>query len=137
MHEMDGDWYPWGQVGGNTAAQFISAWRHIRDRFFSQNVNNVKFVWCPNNSNTKGIDQTDFFPGDYYVDWICLDAYAADTGTSFVQTITTHCNPRNPYDRLTAISTKPMMIAEWGANEPANGKSNENKNKLKKKNKKI
>eukprot|EP01119_Soliformovum_irregulare_P017482 TRINITY_DN5208_c0_g1_i3.p1 TRINITY_DN5208_c0_g1~~TRINITY_DN5208_c0_g1_i3.p1 ORF type:complete len:283 (-),score=35.64 TRINITY_DN5208_c0_g1_i3:140-988(-) len=117
-HEMDGDWYPWGQNNGNTPAQYIAAWRHIVDRFRNASVTNVQFVWCPNNSNNGGTDQALYFPGDSYVDWICLDAYAESSQYSFASTITTNCNPQNPYQRLTAISTKPMMIGEWGVKEP-------------------
>jgi hypothetical protein len=123
MHEMDGNWYPWGDVNGNTPAQYIAAWIHIQQLFNKQNVTNVKFIWCPNNSNGQGIDQTVYYPGDDYVDWICLDAYTQSGSgwVSFEQTITTSCNPVEPYNRLTNVSTKPMLIGEFGAPEPGVG----------------
>jgi len=128
LHEMDGTWYPWGQVSANsnTPAKYIAAWQHIYSRFsaVSGGTKNVKFVWCPNNSN-NGIDQTTLYPGDAYVDWICLDAYASSPSYSFKQTITTNCNPPNVYQRLTNMTksnnTKPMMIAEFGVKEGAAG----------------
>jgi len=118
MHEMDGDWYPWGQVNGNTADQYIAAWRHIWSRFNATGATkNVKFVWCPNNSNRPGIDQRIFYPGDQYVDWIGLDAYSWDPKYSFRQTISENAVPQNPYARLTNMTSKPMMIAEFGVNQ--------------------
>jgi len=123
LHEMDGTWYPWGQgVNGNNPSQFIAAWRRIHSVFTARGVKNVKFVWCPNNSN-NGIDQRTLYPGDDYVDWIGLDAYASSASgpASFKKIITTNCNPINPYARLTSMTNKPMMIAEFGAQEPPAG----------------
>src|SRR5688500_15961677 len=50
-HEMDGDWFPWGTGrAGNTAANFIAAWRHIWNIFRGPNgegATNVRFLWSP------------------------------------------------------------------------------------------
>jgi len=113
LHEFDGTWYPWGNVNGNTAAQFIAAWIRIRNIFTAAGATNVLFVWCPNNSNPNGIDQTQYYPGDQYVDWVGIDLYS-DNGATFKQTITTYCSPQNLYGRLTAMTSKPIMIAEFG-----------------------
>ena len=33
-HEMNGDWFPWSEgVNGNTAGQFVAAWRHVHKLF--------------------------------------------------------------------------------------------------------
>jgi len=33
-HEMNGDWYPWSEgLNGNTAGQYVAAWRHVHDVF--------------------------------------------------------------------------------------------------------
>jgi len=33
-HEMNGDWYPWSKGSyGNTAADYVTAWRHIHAIF--------------------------------------------------------------------------------------------------------
>lgn len=54
--------------------------------------------------------------GDDYVDWVCLDAYSSDsTKYSFNDTIFTSAAPLYPYTRLTKLTNKPMMIAEFGA----------------------
>jgi len=123
-HEMDGTWYPWGQVNGNSPTMYINAWRRVHSIFSQRGVSNVRFVWCPNNSNANGRDQTQYYPGDAYVDWICLDAYASSASgpASFKSTITTNCNPSNPYGRLTSMTNKDMMIAEFGAQEGGQSK---------------
>jgi len=112
LHEFDGNWYPWGAVNGNTAAQFKAAWIRIRNIFTNAGATNVLFVWCPTNSNTAGIDQTAYYPGDQYVDWIGIDAYS-ENGDSFKTTLTQY-SPTNLYGRLTAMSSKPIMMAEFG-----------------------
>ncbi|TMD37467.1 MAG: hypothetical protein E6I89_08725, partial [Chloroflexi bacterium] len=48
LHEMDGNWYPWGYgVNGNTQADYIAAFRHIHDRFALAGATNVQWVWNP------------------------------------------------------------------------------------------
>ena len=41
-HEMNGDWYPWGVAApGNTAADFIAAYRHVHDVVTAAGAANV------------------------------------------------------------------------------------------------
>ena len=47
-HEMNGDWFTWSEgVNGNTAGQFVAAWRHVHDVFESVGASNVTWVWSP------------------------------------------------------------------------------------------
>ncbi len=47
-HEMNGTWYPWaGGINGNTAAQYVAAWRHVHDIFAAAGATNVRWVWSP------------------------------------------------------------------------------------------
>ncbi|PRP78119.1 beta-mannanase-like protein [Planoprotostelium fungivorum] len=126
-HEFDGDWYPWGAVNGNTGAGFIAAWRRVYTRVMAV-APKVQFVWCPNNSNGKGVKFEDYYPGDQYVHWMCLDAYADSTTNSFADTITKDAIPAQPYQRLTALSAKkPIMIAEFGVNNMGENRDEEGK----------
>lgn len=108
-HEMNGDWYPWGHgVNGNTAADFVAAYRHVHDVVTAAGADNVLWVWSPNLIDfDPHQDLGALYPGDGYVDWVGLSAYfdeATDT-----------------YDRLfpqtlraidLVAPTKPIYVAE-------------------------
>jgi beta-mannanase len=107
-HEMNGNWYPWGSgVNGNTADQYIAAFRHVHDRFALADAETVRFVWNPNNESSTSPASV-FYPGDAYVDWLAIDAYNSNWAW------------RSPFDEIgpiyreiTALNpTKPLMLAE-------------------------
>jgi beta-mannanase len=111
-HEMNGNWYPWSTgVGGNTPAQYVAVWRKLHDTFTANGATNVLWVWSPNVDNA---DPALYFPGDKYVDWLGLDGYnSASWGVwrSFNDVF------GSSYARLTALSSRPVMIAEVGTSE--------------------
>ena len=46
--EQNGDWRPWSVgVLGNTASDYIAAWRHVVTIFRSRGASNVEWVWNP------------------------------------------------------------------------------------------
>jgi hypothetical protein len=75
--EMNGKWFPWGTgTHGNTAALYVTAWRHVHDIFTSVGATNASWVWCPNaDAHHRLADLPPLYPGDAYVDWTCLDGY--------------------------------------------------------------
>jgi beta-mannanase len=126
--EMNGNWFPWSEgVNGNSAGQYVAAWRHVHDIFASVGATNATWVWCPfvDPGNTlQGI--ASLYPGDAYVDWSGLDGY--NWGT----------NPASPrgwrsFDQLfedsyrqiaeTIAPSKPMMIGEVGSSEYGGSKA--------------
>jgi beta-mannanase len=122
-HEMDGSWYPWGHdVNGNTAAQYIAAFRHIHDRFALAGATNVQFVWNPNAWNPAGVDQRMFYPGDAYVDWMAIDVYNWGAAAGGWAGLASALGPKTGvYKRIAGLSNKPMMLAEWASAEPVAG----------------
>jgi len=75
-HEMNSDRYPWSVgVNGNSAADYLAAWRHVRDRFSAAQANNVKFMWCPNAPYEGAASIAESFPGSDSVDLLGLDGY--------------------------------------------------------------
>jgi len=127
-HEMNGDWYPWGTApsnpNGNTPAQYVAMWRHVVTIFRQQGATNVRWVWSPNAiseySTFSSFDQN--YPGDEYVDWVGIDGY--NFGTTYGsgwRTITEIFGAS--YDALTAMTAKPLMIAEIGAAEQGGDKA--------------
>jgi beta-mannanase len=110
-HEMDGTegqktWYPWQQQ----PTEYIDAWRHVVD-LGRQEAPNVKWSWSVNRSTQYS---TQFYPGDYYVDYVGLTlnkkkyATAEDSFQKF-------------YEENMGIEhyNKPVMIGETSANEGA------------------
>lgn len=131
-HEMhDSIVYPWS-VGhnGNTPEQYVAAWRHVRGIFDAYGATNVQWVWNPHTLGDAPPSQylptyTSLYPGDHLVDWLGLNIFnagpALDWGTpywrSFAEVV------RNPYDAITSIADKPVILAEVGSSEVGGSKA--------------
>jgi Glycosyl hydrolase family 26 len=119
MNLLSSDWGPGKQ--GNTAANFVEAWRHIVTIFREEGAENVKWVWAPN-IDYGGRPFSQFFPGDEWVDYVGLDGYnwGATEGESwdtFSQLFA------SSYATITSLSTKPVIIAETGSSESGGDKA--------------
>ena len=128
MHEMNGDWYPWGRgVNGNTAADFVAAWRHMHDIFVQEHATNVKWVWCPNVRYGSLYPLADLYPGASYVDWLGLDGYNWGSDPHLKvpewQSFSDIFGPT--YDELTRVVApgKPLMVVETGSTEHGGDKA--------------
>jgi Glycosyl hydrolase family 26/Concanavalin A-like lectin/glucanases superfamily len=116
MHEMNGDFYPWGQgVNSNTPAQYVAAFRHIVNRFRAVGATNVCWIWSP---NVLGLSAqyplTGLYPGDTYVDMVGIDGYNWGTaGVGDVGWVSFTTVFGATYDLLRSIApSKPIYIAE-------------------------
>jgi len=117
MHEMNGDWYPWGaSVGDNSPELYVRAWRHMHDVFAANGATNVRWVWNPvpySQPHTPENDLERYYPGDRYVDWVGLSGFnwgpesVYPTERSFLATF------QPSVDVLEALG-KPVMLAEIG-----------------------
>jgi hypothetical protein len=106
-HEMNGNWYPYSQAypgSQSTAADYITAWRHVVDIFRQKGVRNVAWVWSPSVTDVGGVAASAYYPGNDYVDWIGVSFYSSN--------------------KVTALDTlyraysqnKPFFITEWATN---------------------
>lgn len=123
-HEMNGDWYPWAAgVNGNTAADYVAAWRHIYTIFQQEGATNVQWVWSPNYDYPGLTPLASLYPGDAYVNWVALDGYNRGTALPGAgwQSMASIFGPS--YATLTALTSKPMMIAETGSAEAGGDKA--------------
>jgi len=121
-HEMDGNWYPWGYgVNGNTAADYIAAFRHVHDRFAAAGATNVQFVWNVNIWNPAGVDPTTFYPGDAYVDRLAINVFNWGSAGGGWASLSQGLNATGVYSKLSALSAKPLMLAEWSSTEAGPG----------------
>jgi beta-mannanase len=116
-HEMNGDWYPWSEtVNGNTAGQFIAAWRHVHDIFQRVGAENVIWDWSPNIlRGARAVPLSTFYPGDAYVDWVGLTGYEVYETTAaqvFTETMT----------QVRQVTSKPVLITETGG-QPGTAKA--------------
>lgn len=120
-HEMNLQNYPWSVgIQGNTAAQYVAAWRRLRDIFTAAGARNVQWVWSPNVAWNTETAFEPMYPGDAYVDWVGLDGYNfIEWGgwQSFGQIF------GNSYTAITRLSTKPVMIAEVASAEQGGSKA--------------
>ena len=68
LHEAAGGWFWWGK----NADSFKKLWVEMFDYFETQGLNNLIWVW------TSETNDTDWYPGDEYVDIIGRDLYGND-----------------------------------------------------------
>lgn len=71
IYEYNGGtaWFWWGYDG---AEVYVKLWRYMFDYFKEKGINNLIWVW------TTQEKDSDFYPGDEYVDIIGRDLYGAD-----------------------------------------------------------
>lgn len=104
---------------GQTAGQFIAAWRHVYTLFRHYGATKVQFIWNPDKLLTH--QKLSFFklwPGNNYVDWVGLDVYQGGPNAKgfypSAQLITTQS-----VNLIRRFTSKPLMIPEVGvANFP-------------------
>jgi hypothetical protein len=127
MHEMNGDWYPWGgPVNGNSGAKYIAAWKHIHDVFAARGATNVKFVWCVNNDsvpNTSANAISAYWPGDAYVDYASMDGYNAGNTQSWSSWRPFADVFGSAYGKVAGLTSKPIFIAETSSVESGGSKA--------------
>jgi len=122
-HEMNLAGSPFGPGrGGNTAATFVAAWRHVVTIFRQQGATKVSWIWSPNVDCSGKCPFTAFYPGDSWVDWVALDGYNysavdGDPWMTFDQVFA------SSYAILTRMTSKPVMIGETASAETGGSKA--------------
>jgi hypothetical protein len=120
-HEMNGDWTPWA-VGdgrnGNTAAKYVAVWIRIHNMFRDAGATNVQFVWSPDGGPNLQLLPA-LYPGDTYVDYVAIDQY--NWGDRAWASAYDLIAPS--YSVITALTTKPLFIAETGVPEDGGSKA--------------
>ena len=125
MHEMNGSWYPWGgTVNGNSARDYVRAWRRLHGIFARVGAANVRWVWSPLVDDVPATPANAFeryYPGSRYVDVLALDGY--NWGTSvpgFGGWRSFDAVFASAYARITRLGSQPVWIAET-ASDAAGG----------------
>ena len=121
MHEMNGDWYPWGAYTkgtGNNPALYKRAWQRMYRVFQQERARNVRFVWSPVAHDWTNLKR--YYPGRKFVHIMALDGYnfgpgdAATGRRSFQQVFL------KSYQRLEKLGPQPIWLAEV-ASSPDSG----------------
>ncbi len=74
--EFNGSWFPWGMnVGNNSPAKLVQAYRHLHDIFVAEGATNVKWGWAPNAEASRNDNLAAAYPGDAYVDYVGVDGF--------------------------------------------------------------
>jgi Glycosyl hydrolase family 26 len=119
-HEMNGNWYPWGEtVNGNQPGHFAAAWRHVHQVLGKAAGDTpLEWVWSPNEEYDGGQQLKALYPGNDVVDVAAVDGY--NWGTS--QPWSVWRTPEQIFGpSLRAMQDvargKPLMIAETACAE--------------------
>jgi mannan endo-1,4-beta-mannosidase len=108
-HEMNGNWYPWGNTHTSPRV-FVAAWRHIVTVFRETGARNVTWLWTVNIMQTGGIPSPAvWWPGDSYVTWVGLDGYYYQPSWTFSSLF----GPT--IAAIRQLTPDPILIAETGA----------------------
>lgn len=124
-HEMNAGSYPWAVgVNGNTAAQYVAAWRRVHDLLRSRGATRVVRVWSPNVSFPGSAPIASVYPGAQHVDVVGVDGY--NWGT--VRRGSTWQNPAQVFGPTLAelrrvAPGKPLLLAETASTEKGGDKA--------------
>ena len=101
-HEMNGNWFWWGNRVGKCSTAAL--YRQIYDRLVNYHkINNLVWVWSVDRPSKPGMEFVNFYPGDKYLDILALDVYGSDFKQDY-------------YDKLNALSQgKLLALAEVGS----------------------
>jgi hypothetical protein len=120
MHEMNGNWYPWGgSVNGNSPEAFKAAWKRMVNIFRREGAGNVKWVFTPINEDwpmnwRNRLER--FYPGREYVDVLAMDGYNwGATKPNFGGWRSFRKTFSAAYRRLSKLGSQPIWIAEVGS----------------------
>jgi beta-mannanase len=123
--EMNGSWSPWsGANYGNTTSKYVAAYKHIHDIFTSDGATNVVWAWCPNVEDDPHVAWNlamNYYPGDGYVDWTCVDGY--NWGTTNGNGWQTFAKVFAGIYPLLAAKGKPILIGETASTELGGNKA--------------
>lgn len=105
FHEASGGWFWWGKDAESSKALWIAMF----DYFQAQGVNNLIWVW------TSQGDDSDWYPGDSYVDIIGRDLYNNDAGECTSAYLGSFATYGHKVISLTECGTVGLLSEQWAA----------------------
>ncbi|MFC4060505.1 glycoside hydrolase family 26 protein [Planomonospora corallina] len=112
------------EESGQTAEEYIAAYKRIVDRFRLAGADNALWVWGVTGYYPFRDRWKPYYPGDDYVDWISFDPYNFATcrgakWQDFEETV----RPTYEWFQENGFSHKPLMLAEYGTESHASDPS--------------
>lgn len=124
LHELNAPYYPWGAgVNGNSSADAIAAWKHVREIFWREGANSVVWIWSANVHAAGTVAYEPVFPGDAWVDWVGLDGYNGGTALPWGGWRSPEEIFGSSIDDLVELSDRPLAITEVGSVEQGGDKA--------------
>ncbi|WP_017241235.1 glycoside hydrolase family 26 protein [Streptomyces sp. SS] len=101
--------------GAGTPAEYVAAYRHLRDRFERLGADNVVWVWTVSGYLGSADAMKRLYPGDDYVDWIGMDQYNYYLchGTEDWRDFDESQRPAYDWLRENVSADKPVMLSEF------------------------
>lgn len=102
-----GAWFWWGIEG---ATAYKNLWRYMYDYFKSHGVNNLIWVWTSQNNG-----DTDWYPGDEYVDIVGQDIYNQGAAANAADYIRLQATYPNKIVTLSECGNVGKISEQWAA----------------------
>lgn len=117
-----------GTESANNPANYVAVWQRLHNIAEAAGAKNITWVWCPNVSYPGSAPLKSLYPGNKYVDWICMDGYNHGTKTAEWSPWTSFSNVfSQTYSELTSSefegNAKPLMIGETASTEKGGSKA--------------
>ncbi len=133
FHEMDGNWFWWGN-GHCTPAQYISLYQYtvtyLRDEL---GVHNFLFAWSPDRTFTTQTQYLNYYPGDNYVDLLGTDNYedmktgiSPDVAAGKFRIVSDYAKSRNKLAALTETGLQNLTRSDWFTQQLLKSLKNQN-----------
>ncbi|MEX2238750.1 MAG: glycosyl hydrolase [Dehalococcoidia bacterium] len=122
-HEMNHPHFPWAVgVGGNTAQDYVDAWRHLRQVFWAEDCFNVSWVWAPQAEYYGTTPFHQVYPGHDYVDWVGMTGFNGGNELDWGGWRSFRDIFFSSYHKLETYN-KPMAVCEVGSAEGGGNKA--------------
>ena len=122
-HELNAPHYPWSVgVNGNTAADALAAWHHVREVFAREGAD-VAWVWSVNVSAPGTVPFAELFPGDRSVDWVGLDGYNGGAALPWGGWQSPQELLGDDLAALDELSDRPLVLTEVASTEAGGDKA--------------
>lgn len=120
-HEMD-----LSHAKHGTAAEYVAAYRHLRDVFAAEGVDNVVWTWVPSGyvAYGNGPHVKSFYPGSTYVDWVGYDPYNYNTcHQNAWRTFDATVKEFYDWTARNGMADKPLLLQEYGLHVDGDARS--------------
>ncbi len=116
-HEMNGNWYPWGQ----RQQEYVHAYQRVVTLFRNENISNVQWMWSINVDPLTGVDS--YYPGNDFVDIIGIDGFNFGTSAANTTWVSFYAIFSHAYEYIVSHYNKPLIISETASAEVGGNKA--------------